>query len=68
MKYFENEEETRRILETDYIDRVGHSPMRDGKEIRAFFDEINDAIAEERCRVCGGVKRFGICQDCGSDM
>ena len=23
---------------------------------------------EERCCVCGGVKRFGICQDCGSDM
>lgn len=68
MKYFENEEETRRILETNYIDRVGHSPMRDGEEIRVFFDEINDAIAEESCRFCGGVKRFGICQDCGSDM
>ena len=23
---------------------------------------------EERCCICGGVKRFGICQDCGSDM
>ena len=27
-----------------------------------------DAIVEERCCFCGGVKRFGICQDCGSDM
>lgn len=23
---------------------------------------------EERCRVCGGIKRFGICQDCGTDI
>ena len=22
---------------------------------------------EERCHVCGGIKRFGICQDCGTD-
>lgn len=29
---------------------------------------IRDATAEERCCFCGGVKRFGICQDCGSDM
>lgn len=29
---------------------------------------ISNAIEEERCCVCGGVKRFGICQDCGSDM
>lgn len=29
---------------------------------------ISNAIEEERCCICGGVKRFGICQDCGSDM
>lgn len=29
---------------------------------------IRDATTEERCCICGGVKRFGICQDCGSDM
>lgn len=23
---------------------------------------------EERCHVCGGIKRFGICQDCGTDI
>ena len=22
---------------------------------------------EERCNFCGGIKRFGICQDCGTD-
>lgn len=29
---------------------------------------ISNAMEEDRCRFCGGVKRFGICQDCGSDM
>ena len=29
---------------------------------------ISNAIPEERCWVCGGVKLFGICQDCGSSM
>lgn len=46
MKYFKNEEEARKILNTDYIDRINHSPMRDGEEIRAFFDEIKEAERE----------------------
>lgn len=29
---------------------------------------IRDATSEEICCFCGGVKRFGICQDCGSSM
>ena len=29
---------------------------------------IGNAMEDDRCCVCGGVKRFGICQDCGSDM
>lgn len=46
MKYFENEEQARRILNADYIDRINHSPMRDGEEIRAFFDEVREEEKE----------------------
>jgi len=41
MTYFETEEQARKILSADYTDRINHSPMRDGEEIRAFFEEIN---------------------------
>ena len=27
-----------------------------------------DTVKAERCCICGGVKRFGICQYCGTDM
>lgn len=42
MKYFESEEQARKILSTDYTDRINHSPMRDGEEIREFFDAIRE--------------------------
>ena len=25
-------------------------------------------ITDDICPMCGGIKRFGICQDCGTDM
>ena len=46
MKYFETEEEAKKILSTDYIDRINNSPMRDGEEIRAFFDEMREEEKE----------------------
>lgn len=47
MKYFENEEQARQILSADYIDRCNQSPMRDGEEIRTFFDEIRKDESED---------------------
>ena len=29
---------------------------------------ISNVMEDDRCCICGGVRRFGICQDCGSDM
>ena len=42
MTYFGDNEEAKRILNTDYTDRINHSPMTDGEEIRAFFDVIRE--------------------------
>lgn len=73
---------TEEALQTNWINYpINISEMRnltpeERESINKYIESISKPTGinifdlykeEERCRVCGGIKRFGICQDCGTD-
>ena len=60
---------TEEALQSSWINSIDLPEMRDAsKDTGVNIIKKYHLSPKEKCSFCGGIKRFGICQDCGTDM